>query len=100
MKPRHPNVEAEQAYRDALPCRTLCALCGWEYLGTALEGREKAAQHRRRRHPKLIIQRRRPGRHLSTFAQPKLKKEDWAEVYAERDKRAKLLGIEIPAETM
>jgi hypothetical protein len=84
---------------DSLPLRTLCSLCGWEYLGTALEGREQAVRHRAQAHPEIVFKRKRPGRHLKSFVQPKLNKQDWLEVYAERDKRAKLLGIEISTET-
>ena len=80
---------------DALPLKTLCALCPWSYEGSALDGRERAAQHRALVHPELKVKRRRPGRHLKSFNQPKLNTQDWKEVYAERDKRAKLLGIEI-----
>ena len=80
---------------DALPVTQRCLFCRWKWSGIAAEGREKALQHRLQAHPELVISRRRPGRHLNSFRQAKLKKEDWADVFAERDKRAWLLGIEI-----
>ena len=83
---------------DALPLRTLCALCSWVYEGDALSGREKAAQHRSLAHPELVLKRKRPGRHLTSFRQPRLNKAEWKEVYDERDKRARLLGIDLPVE--
>ena len=95
MRPQHPNVAEFEARMDALPLRTLCALCPWVYEGSALDGREKAAQHRSLAHPEIRVKRRRPGRHLKSFHQPLLNKAEWGEVYAERDKRAALLGIEI-----
>ncbi len=45
--------------RDATPLTTRCALCDWEYAGTAHEGRELARGHRRVKHPEIIEKRRR-----------------------------------------
>lgn len=85
---------------DALPLRTLCALCGWIYEGTALDGREKATQHRLKAHPEIKPTRRGPGRNLKSFRQPKLTTQDMTDILVARDKRAKLLGIEIPSEAV
>lgn len=85
---------------DALPLRTLCALCGWVYEGSALDGREKSIQHRLKKHPDLKVTRRRPPSHLKSFRHAKLKPLDVAEIYGERDKRAKLIGIDISSEVV
>ncbi len=45
--------------RDATPLTTRCALCDWEYDGTAFEGRELARGHRRVTHPEIVEKRRR-----------------------------------------
>jgi len=95
VRHHHPNVEEEVRRMDALPLRTLCALCGWVYEGSALDGREKAIQHRLKKHPDLKVTRRRPPSHLKSFRQSKLKPEDVQEIFTERDRRAKLLGIDV-----
>lgn len=95
MRPQHPNVEEYEARMDALPLRTLCALCEWVYEGNALDGREKAIQHRLKIHPEIKPKRRPPSRNLQSFRQPRLKTEDREEIFTERDKRAKLLGIDV-----
>lgn len=97
MKPHHPGVLEYEARMDALPLRTSCTLCPWVFEGSALDGREKAAQHRSLSHPELVFKRKRPGTNLKSFRQPHLNKAEWKEVYEERDKRAKLLGIDLPA---
>lgn len=80
---------------DALPVTERCMFCNWEWQGTAAEGRTEALAHRLQAHPEVKPPRRRPGRHLKSFNQPRLKKQDWDDVFAERDKRARLLGIDL-----
>jgi hypothetical protein len=89
-------LELERA--DAQEVLTLCALCGWEMYGSALESRHKAAEHRARAHPEINPKRRRPGRSLRKFSS-NLKDEDLAEIDAARIKRAKLIGIELSGGT-
>lgn len=79
----------------SLPIVERCLFCEWEWQGTAAEGQTEALTHRLQRHPEIKYKRPRPGRHLKGFRQPKLQADDWKEVYAERDKRARLVGIEI-----
>ena len=98
MRPKHPNMEAYDRQMDALPVREQCLFCTWRWEGTAAEGRIEALTHRLQAHPEVVVKRRRPGRHLKSFRQPVLNKADWSEVYAERDKRAALLGIDLSGE--
>lgn len=87
--------QREQDRFDALIVTERCALCPkWSYTGTALEGREIAAQHRREAHPEIRPKRYRKKNHLGRFRQPPLDAEDEAEIMAERLKRARLIGIE------
>ena len=97
MRPKHTNLEQYEALMDALPVKEACLFCEWEYLGTVLEGREEALAHRRAVHPERV-KRRKHSRNLMSFRQRRLDKEEQAEIYAERDKRARLLGIEISEE--
>jgi hypothetical protein len=97
LRPQHTHLDAHLALMDQLPLRTLCSFCGWSCEGTTLECREKAIEHRAQAHPDLVVRRRRPGGGLNSFRQPTLSKADWKEVYAERDRRAKLLGIDLGA---
>jgi hypothetical protein len=53
------RAEADQQ-RDATLTVTRC-VCGWEYEGTAAEGRELAKGHRRVHHPELKPVRRKRG---------------------------------------
>lgn len=80
---------------DALPVRQSCLFCTWTWQGTALEGRTEALTHRLQAHPEVKVTRRRPGRHLQSFRQAKLTKEDKIDILSERDKRAALLGIDL-----
>ena len=95
MKPRHPNLEEMDRHFDGLPVREGCLFCDWEWWGSALEGREQYLRHRTLAHPEIKPARRRPGRHLKSFRQMRLKDEDVADILAERNKRARLLGIAI-----
>lgn len=91
--------ELEQERRDAQEVLTRCALCGWEMYGTALESREKAAQHRQKAHPEITPKRRRPGRNLQQFRSVNLNDEEVAEIDAARIRRAKLIGIDFSGGT-
>jgi len=96
VRPRYPQLEAHLSALDLLPVKTLCAFCDWWCEGSALECRESAAEHRAEAHADRTFTRTlRKGSHLQSFRQPKLKKAEMEEIYAERDKRAKLIGIEI-----
>lgn len=50
---------AHQAACDQAELTTLCAFCPWTYTGTALQGRQLAEDHRRRKHPDLKPAKRR-----------------------------------------
>ena len=65
--------------------------------GTALEGREEAYRHRLLTHPERA-QKRRTGRNLKSFHQPRMGQEQRDEIWEARDKRARLLGIDIRGE--
>ncbi len=80
---------------DEMPVVERCMFCTWVWQGTAAEGRTEALQHRLEAHPEVRPARRRPGRHLNSFRQARLKGEEWADILSERDKRAKLLGIDL-----
>ena len=95
MRTPTPHLDAHFAQMDELPVHQRCLFCTWEWEGTAVEGRTEALTHRLSAHPEINPPRRRPGRHLKSFRQPRLKAEDWVEVYTERDKRARLLGIDV-----
>ena len=95
MKPSHPNIEAFEAQMGALPVTQRCLWCDWIYEGTALEGRTVAVAHRLEAHPEIKPKRRPPSRNLKSFRQPTLKSEDRDEIFIERDRRAKLLGITV-----
>lgn len=86
------RLETER--RDKMPLRSACALCEWEYLGTTAEGREQALHHRLEAHPETLKRRRPPARHLKGFRQTLLNEEEQAEVMAEKNRRARLLGID------
>lgn len=94
-RPKHPNMEAFAREMDALPMTARCLFCTWEWEGTVAEGRTEALTHRLIVHPDVKPPRRRPGRHLKSFRQPRLKPEDWADVNAERARRARLTGVTI-----
>ena len=84
---------------DTLPVTERCLFCDWTWDGVVSEGRSEAIAHRLDAHPEVKPARRmRRGSHLRSFRQPKLKQVDLDEIYGERDKRARLLGIEITSE--
>jgi hypothetical protein len=92
-----PSAErqAEDERYEALPVTERCLLCEWSYLGTALEGRERALRHRLELHPEMTGKRRMPRRNLGSFRQVNLTPEEEEEILSERDKRARLLGVEL-----
>ena len=94
-RPQFLELQAHLDAMDLIPLRTLCVFCEWSCEGTTAQCRESALQHRLQAHPDLIENTVRKRSHLKSFRQPRLKQNEWKEVYAERDKRAKLLGIEI-----
>jgi hypothetical protein len=51
----------QQTAIDQTPITTRCAFCKWTHVGTALEGRELAKTHRKRKHPEAKQTRRRKG---------------------------------------
>lgn len=94
-RPHHPNVIEEQRHFDSLPILERCLHCGWVWTGTAIEGRDRALEHRLQAHPEIQPKRRRPGRHLKSFHQPNLTKADWVDINIERSKRARLNGLDL-----
>lgn len=48
----------EREWRDSQPTTTSCALCRWTYVGLAGDGRERAAAHRKKKHPELARKKR------------------------------------------
>ena len=88
----YARLEAEAM--DRLHVVSRCAFCDWEHSGPAVEGREKATQHRTEAHPDLVLKRRRNTRSLGSFRQKQLREDDWTEIRDERQKRMRLLGID------
>lgn len=89
--------EAERIAAEPLLLR--CAFCEWSYQGTVASGPEKAAQHRLEAHPELAVERRRRTRSLKRFRAADLSEQDVAEIDAERQRRARLIGIELSGDT-
>jgi hypothetical protein len=98
VRPKQTHLEEHLTLMDQLPLRTLCAFCGWTCEGTAAVCRERALQHRSRRHPEAI-HKRRYNRNLKSFRQPKLSEEQTTELNVERFKRARLTGVDLSGET-
>lgn len=98
-KPIHKNMNEHDRQMDALHVIQRCLFCTWTSSGTALEGRTEAIAHRLKAHPEIKPARRGPTRNLRSFRQPALKSEDREEIFVERDKRARLLGISIDSGT-
>ena len=100
MPNRIPNLSAttrerEIASRDAAPVIARCLHCpGWIFRGTALEARTEAQRHRLEQHPELRPRRRRSSRGLGGWTSY-LHPEDEAELRAERQRRMRLLGLEV-----
>lgn len=86
--------------RDAARLVTRCAFCRWHYTGTALEGRERAKQHRLQLHPEARASRRRNYRHLTRYIQPAMTEEDVKEVTDGIRRRAFLHGVDLPVENV
>ena len=87
--------EREVASRDAAPVVARCLHCpGWIFRGTALEARSVATAHRLEAHPELKSRRRRSSRGLGGWTSY-LHPEDEAELRAERQRRMRLLGLEM-----
>lgn len=84
----------EAARSNAQPLRTACSLCEWEYIGTTGKGREEASKHRLEAHPELPKKRHRAIRR-SSFRYPTMDEEDKALIDSERQKRARLHGLEL-----
>ena len=87
--------EREVASRDAAPVVARCLHCpGWIFQGTALEARTEAQRHRLSEHPEFRARRRRSSRGLGGWTSY-LHPEDEAELRAERQRRMRLLGLEV-----
>lgn len=84
----------EKAFYDALPMRAECSLCSWFYEGQSSEALERAAEHRRERHPEAKSTRRKT-RSLRSFRSKGMTKDDLDEIDTARKRRAYLIGIEI-----
>jgi len=50
-KPLSPAAAAAAERRDTYATLTRCSFCDWNHEGTAVEGRQLAADHRRAHHP-------------------------------------------------
>ena len=87
--------------RDRAKLVTRCAFCRWRYTGTALEGRERALQHRLEHHPEARRRTRyHKGRHLARYVQPPMSREEAEEVMVEVKRRAFLNGVDLPSESV
>lgn len=89
--------EAERIAAEPLLLR--CSFCEWSYQGTVGSGPEKATQHRLEAHPEVVVERRRRTRSLKRFRASELSEQDVAEIDAERQRRARLIGIELSGDT-
>lgn len=93
-----PFQQKMDAAYERMPVVLRCAFCPeWRWEGECVEGREMALQHRREAHPETfrIKSKLRKRTHLSTFKQFAMKKDQREEIYAERDRRARLHGIDV-----
>ena len=87
---------SEEASRDNALMKTGCLLCDWGYEGTAADCRTEATAHRLQAHPEIIPKRFRKTRvALHTFQRPNLDEEDRSDIEHERQRRARLHGVEI-----
>ena len=84
----------ERAEADTRPIRVICGFCEWHQEGSLGECRRAAQEHREAHHPEACKVRR-TQRHLASFRQPALKKDEAAEIDTARRKRAHLLGFEL-----
>jgi hypothetical protein len=84
-----------QHLADQKPARAACLFCDWTAEGTVGETRKAARDHRAREHPHA---RWTQGRNRRTTKRPTLRTDmhhdDWTAVEAERQRRARLHGIE------
>ena len=87
----------EQEHYDKQPATFMCAFCEWTFAGPVSKGREKALDHRTKKHPEtlLVKRRKRSGRALSTFRYTSMDSESIKEIQADRAKRAFLNGVEL-----
>jgi len=93
------EYRALEAARSAvMPLRTACESCGWFFEGTTSEALEKAREHRAEKHPEIVYRRPRPVRNLKQFRTPSLTSQDEAEIETERQRRAKLTGVDLRKE--
>jgi len=90
------DAGAHQEWVDRQHSITFCLFCDWSCEGTAAETREAASKHRASNHPEAKTRSRR-GRNIHW---PKHRKDAWLEtqhaeeVEAERQRRARLHGID------
>ena len=91
--------QREAETRDAAETLTRCAFCPeWFHIGSASEGRERATEHRLEAHPEIRrSRRRRTSRSLLRFRSPEMHEEEVAEIEAERQKRARITGVDLGA---
>ena len=94
-----PSRQREAERRDATETLTRCSFCPeWFHIGPALAGRERAAEHRLQAHPEIRrSRRRRTSRSLLRFRSPEMHEEEVAEIEMERQKRARITGVDLSA---
>ncbi len=80
---------------DTKPLTVRCLKCGWHWAGPAVAARQKAVEHRSRRHPEIGPYRQPRRKRLSTFRHAKMTEDEINDVEVERRKRAFLAGIDI-----
>lgn len=78
-----------QAFVDELPMVTRCVFCSWSFEGTALAGREAAAEHRaglhplarkvRRKRAEGVVNSRDPESRAEGLERARKLRESWAE---------------------
>lgn len=89
------SVLEERARIEQQPLVTRCSFCAWKFQGTVAEGRAASRKHRLQKHPEAVAVRRPGRRNLTSFHQRAPDQEELAEVERERQRRAKLNGIDI-----
>lgn len=89
-------LQIELERQSTQPLLTSCALCKWSWEGTVGEGLKKAREHREKKHPETLKERRRrSARSLHSFRTMRMDEESKDEIEEERRKRAFLHGVDI-----
>jgi hypothetical protein len=88
-------AEEVLAWSDEMPGRVSCLFCDWAYEGSMREGRGAARAHRLEAHPEAARKKRRYVPNPARITRPSLSEEDRELVERERQRRARLHGLDM-----